>query len=308
MKLHDKDIVRNISNLDRLFISKNPKDVLDFYEHFNNVEQLINWMRNRPTAKINIIECDGDTDIVVVVLTANHTSEYALNSYNLYAGQKIIFVESNGPYFNYAKSANRGLSYALQFRPEWIILSNDDNFKIDDISKLKKELNQIKKLESKVVLANGFPPHYISSYLSRGKFLLNFYRNMRSIETREEQKIINKFSVNLYYSLYVSRLSRILYWPLFKPMIKFNCTGPFSIFSAKFVNDVNGKLFDETYINGIEDVDLSLKAKEYISFIDFSIGTKGGGSLGKDMSRKLRDIANLAYFNYKIAMGDIHFE
>jgi hypothetical protein len=296
------------SRLNDLFTSKNPVDVLKFYKNFNNIEQLINWMRNRPAAKINIIERNGDTDIVVVVLTANNKSKYALNSSKLYKGQKIIFVESSGPYFNYSKSANCGLKYALKFKPKWIILSNDDNFKVDNIRKLKNELKNIKKNDAKVVFASGFSQHSAQSYLSVGKSLLTLYRFMRNNVTREEQIVLNKFGVHVYYQLYIGRLTRLLYWFFFKRLIKFTCTGPFSIFNATFVKDVDGKLFDETYINGIEDVDLSLSLRRYASFIDFSIGTEGGGSLGKNTSRKLRDIANLAYFNYKIAKGDINFE
>ena len=93
----------------------------------------------------------------------------------------------------------------------------------------------------------------------------------------------------------------------FKPITKFYCTGAFSIFSSNFIRELGGRLFDETYINGLEDVDLSVRLKpEFYKFINFSIGTFGGQSLGIDFSRKLRDVANLAYFNHKILNGDFH--
>jgi len=72
-------------------------------------------------------------------------------------------------------------------------------------------------------------------------------------------------------------------------------------------------MFDETFVNGGEDLDLSLSIKSRgnkIEFISYRIGDYLGSSLGKNTPegirnlkgtpRRLRDIANMSYFNYKI--------
>ena len=60
--------------------------------------------------------------------------------------------------------------------------------------------------------------------------------------------------------------------------------------------------FDETFINGGEDIDFSLRLyllkSSYIG-IKYNIESKGGGSLGSK-GRMLKDIINLAYLNSKL--------
>ncbi|MEM3191795.1 MAG: hypothetical protein QW292_06845 [Candidatus Parvarchaeota archaeon] len=91
------------------------------------------------------------------------------------------------------------------------------------------------------------------------------------------------------------------------PEDTFRNVGAVAIFSGKFAKENNGSIFDETYINGIEDVDFSLRAtnsKVELFTINYRIGTYIGATLGGFTSnRTLREIANLAYFNYKISNG-----
>ena len=44
-----------LDELNKLFTSKNAEDVIKFYDHFDNAEQLIQWMKNRPSAPMKII-------------------------------------------------------------------------------------------------------------------------------------------------------------------------------------------------------------------------------------------------------------
>ena len=293
--------------LNNLYTSKNPDDILNFYKNFDNTDELIKWMERRPKAKVKYFEEDGDTDAVVVILTKDHNSKRAIMCKDIYKGQKIVFVQSNGKYFNYASSSNKGIQYALKFKPKFVILSNDDMFKIDDIKKLKKELQLCNPQKYKIIFANGFAPHAYQSFIGKGRFWLTAYRYLRSKTFREYQKDIDKFNITLYYQLQFNYISKVFFSMFFKPITKFYCTGAFSIFSSNFIRELGGRLFDETYINGLEDVDLSVRLKpEFYKFINFSIGTLGGQSLGVDFSRKLRDVANLTYFNHKILNGGFH--
>ena len=103
--------------LNNLYTSKNPKDILNFYKNFDNTDELIRWMECRPKAKVKYFEEDGDTDAVVVILTKDHNSKKAIMCKDIYKGQKIVFIQSNGKYFNYASSSNEGIQYALKYLP-----------------------------------------------------------------------------------------------------------------------------------------------------------------------------------------------
>ena len=83
--------------------------------------------------------------------------------------------------------------------------------------------------------------------------------------------------------------------------VTFLTSGMF-IISYYYAKRFNGKIFDENYINGIEDTDLHFSAylnREPKAMINFRLGVIIGGSLGQDLSRNARGIANLIYFNYK---------
>jgi hypothetical protein len=76
----------------------------------------------------------------------------------------------------------------------------------------------------------------------------------------------------------------------------------FAIFSGKWIKEMGGKIFDETYINGVEDIDVSIylnKNRENFTFIDYRIGDMVGQSLGKEEQRALKNILNNIYFNEK---------
>ncbi|MHB1830561.1 MAG: hypothetical protein ACYCO0_04165, partial [Candidatus Micrarchaeaceae archaeon] len=70
-----------------------------------------------------------------------------------------------------------------------------------------------------------------------------------------------------------------------------------------FIRKNYGKIFDETFISGFEDFDLSLKLsldKINYSILNFRIDSLGAGTLGKGKQRYCRDIANHIYFSYKV--------
>lgn len=110
--------------------SNNPS----FYNGFENREQLIQWMRERPKGVANIYEVEGDSDIIVVIPTADFNGKYARECRNnIFNGLHIIFVESGevpDPYFNYAHNCNVGVKKAMEYNPKWVVVSNDDMVKL----------------------------------------------------------------------------------------------------------------------------------------------------------------------------------
>ena len=54
-----------------LFTSNDPDKIIEFYNGFDNRDQLIQWMKERPKGVSYIHEVDGYKDIVVVIPTAD---------------------------------------------------------------------------------------------------------------------------------------------------------------------------------------------------------------------------------------------
>lgn len=69
------------------------------------------------------------------------------------------------------------------------------------------------------------------------------------------------------------------------------------------------KLFDETYIIGIEDTDLSWRIKQdhiKAACIDYRIGDIIGGTRDPyNLIRKFRGLVNNCYLNFKIERGEL---
>ena len=53
------------------FTSDDPNKIIEFYNGFENRDQLIQWMRERPKGSATIHEVEGDKDIIVVIPTAD---------------------------------------------------------------------------------------------------------------------------------------------------------------------------------------------------------------------------------------------
>ena len=291
-----------LDELNKLFTSKNPEDIIRFYDHFDNAEQLISWMKNRPSAPMRIYEQEGKKDIVIVIPTSDHNGKLANNCKKIFKGLQIVFVESNGPFFNYARSCNFGLKYASKYKSKWLILSNDDIQKIDYIEKLKSNLSEMLN-DIDVIYINPSNYHSFTTFLSKGNVLLRLSRTISGKPFKGYDKLLSKFSIK-YDTVSKLRLSkgRVL---LYKKIHYFINIGDFSIFSASFVSS-HQPLLNEAFVNDYEDLYLSLSISldENIkkNQINFNIKSSMGGTMGRTKIRTLRDVASLAYFN-KLLMG-----
>ena len=291
-----------LDELNRLFTSKNVEDVIKFYDHFDAPEQLIEWMKNRPSAPMKIYEVEGDKDIVVVIPTANHEGDMAKNcAKDIFKGQQIVFVESNGPFFNYARSCNYGLKYALKYNPKWIILSNDDIYKIDDISVLVKQLSNLNNINFDTVFIDPNPDYHHSddSYvISYGFFDVTLLPLLYKF-SKLKQILRKKYKILYGVTNFKNNKNRLRYL-LSKKVSPFIGVGDFAIFSSVFLGIKNYKVFDEVFINGYEDIALSLELyhrNRYLN-IDFKLGSHISSSLGRSDSQILRSISNAAYFSF----------
>ena len=128
------------------FTSDDPYRIIEFYNGFENRDQLIRWMKERPRGIANIHEVEGDKDIIVVIPTADFNGKYAKECRdNIFKGLHIVFVESAeipDPYFNGAHNVNVGIRKAMGYNPKWVVFSGDDMYKIDEVTKLINVLSK----------------------------------------------------------------------------------------------------------------------------------------------------------------------
>ena len=281
-----------LDELNSLFTSKNVEDVIKFYDHFDTPEQLIDWMKNRPSAPMKIYEVEGEKDIVVVIPTADHNGKLAKNCVeNIFKGQQIIFVESNGPFFNYARSCNFGLKYALKYNPKWIVLSNDDITRIGSTKLLKDKLFNVAGDITSVKATNT--GHFHDYYFVKSTF---FFKIFNSLKRRHISHILSKFEV-----LYFGRTYRHKFFDrvLYEKITTIPLNSAFLVFSQEFLSSKNGFVFDEISINSCEDLLIWLENSTVkLVPIDLHIEDIVGSSLGNSYLRLLRDFNGLISFNY----------
>lgn len=312
---------KELSELDRLYLSKSEEDLLNFYSHFPTSEELISWMKSRPKAEPNIVHVKGDRgDVAVVIPTISASSEFATECRGIFKSFHIIFVESgeSNPFFSFSHNCNVGFKYAIEsLSPSWVVYSNDDMFRIDPPDQLFAELKRAESSGSDVLFA-GFPSYY-HSYVSRFmeprdeyRIALKIIENTHLIVSRmiggkmEVRKMLLE-KLDIRYtpvwegkSRLADKLSRKLERIEIAQVIN---TGSFGILSAELIRKKKGEIYDENFLMfGSEDIDLSImieKEKIPYSFIDYKIGDLVGMSTGEGFQKYLRYLANYAYLNFK---------
>ena len=291
------------------FTSNDPSKIIEFYNGFENRDQLIQWMKERPKGVANIHEVEGNKEIIVVIPTADFNGKYAKDCReNIFKGLHIIYVESGGRedfYFNFAHNCNVGIKKAMEYNPKWVVYSNDDMYKIDDINVLKKTLQNIDNKKISTVFTNAASYHSIPVKLAKPRTLLLIYMKMRNRATRIRSYLWKRLDVK-YFLPMRGFFGDILY----TKGLKCYSIASFGIFSSEFVKEFtfeNEEMFDETFVNATEDIDLSLKmtlCRTDYEFINYNIGNYINGTLGASFGKQLRGIAGDALLNYLISNGN----
>jgi len=292
-----------------LFTSNDPKKIKEFYSGFKNRDQLIEWMRERPKGASYIHEVEGDKDIIVVIPTADFNGKYAKECReNIFKGLHIIFVESGGRddfYFNYAHNCNLGIKKAMEYNPRWIVLSNDDMSKIDDVDVLVKELGKLNPEKIDCAFAEEYFDYAEFNLMVLGQprvYTLILRQLLRHNEDKIIFKVLKKYQVKNNFVGFKNKFLRSLFY---KNVVTFINFGDFGIFSSTFIKNNGNILFDEIYMNGFEDVEVSLiiNLNHNYDFINYKIRSISGATLGRPFSvpdpRSYREIANCSYFNKK---------
>lgn len=283
--------------------------IFEFYEGFDNRDQLIKWMKERPKGVANIHEVEGDKDIIVVITTADFNGKYAKECReNIFKGSHMVFVESGGRedfYFNYSHNCNVGIRRAMEHHPKWVVISNDDMVLKDSLDKLKEQLNLIDE-DKDVVFSKPSEYHSFPVWIS--KMRLKYYIRLTFSRKEKLLKLFRKFNIkhSIRFKVLDNKSSLLYHKLYFKDVFSFDHIGCFSIFSATFINKSNNTIFDETYINNFEDVDVSFKLfkeQKTAAKINYTIGDMVGGTLGTSIQRDIRAVASEVYFSYKNLKG-----
>ncbi|MCL4480184.1 MAG: hypothetical protein M1113_01710, partial [Candidatus Thermoplasmatota archaeon] len=199
------------------------------------------------------------------------------------------------------RSYNMGsLSLSHDQNIRWVIFSNVDMIKIDPSDKLVEELNNINE-DVKFCYAKEGGSH---SYSIR----IGEYTRTRDIifslsgKTRKLRKMLeDKFSIHINSEDNRHFLTRT-FVSNNKNLINF---GDFFILSVDLLKYYNYTPFDETYLNGMEDIDLSFRLSQdldndQIMAIDYRIGSMKSGVRGRRPERLFQNIPSIAYFNEKM--------
>jgi len=300
-----------------LFTSNDPKNIIEFYNGFENRDELIEWMRERPKGALYIHEVEGNKDIIVVIPTADFNGKYAIECReNIFKGLHMIFVESGGRgdfYFNYAHNCNLGIKKAMEYNPKWIVLSNDDMYKIDDVDVL---INELKNTDnSKIMMCYVKLIEATNRVAKQQSIIGSNFRIIRILLSYVipdlRKKILIEKKLKIFYARYLNNFVNRLY---IKKLFYFYGFGPIGIFSSYFIKQrPYFKLYDETFINASEDIDLSIEifpmaSKGKVNFLNYRIGSFGGGTLGRSIARGFRDESSAAYFNYKLESNFYNFK
>lgn len=299
------------------FMSDNINKILEFYNGFENRNQLIQWMKDRPKGVANIHEVEGDKDIIVVIPTADINGKYAKECRNnIFKGLHIVFVESGRGdfYFNYAHNCNVGIKKAIEYNPKWIVVSNDDMVKIDDSYILRRNLLKLDNKIVKTVFTTQSSRHQYHSYKTgigkRRKFLgyIGILIHYLIHKALRKFLIMNKLFVKFNVRWYLVPRSELLSRIFFKRVNRYIMTSSLSILSSVWCLQVNGNVFNECYINGVEDWELSIsltRDKNRYTFINYKIGDLIGGTLSTGSTRMFRDVVNLVYFDENVHTKNI---
>ena len=281
------------------YTSKDFPKIKEFYNSFKTDVELFEWMNARPKGNFQIVEVEGDKDVIIVIPTTDYDGEYARTCREvIFFGFHILFIVSGKDnfYFNYSHNCNAGIRKALEYSPTWIVLSNDDMVAIDMPTTLKEELNNIDPKKNTIAFCkNRLDVNNIVKF-GTSTLLRNVVFYLLSDYTRTLLKLERKFGIKLLVELnhFPER-----YFTHYK--YSFRSISDFAVFSADIFRK-SKEFYDETFVVGAEDLLASLEI--YANNIDYktinySIGSIGGATVGSN-GRMLKDIMNMAYLNYKM--------
>ena len=286
--------------IEKLYISNKLDDIYKIYERFSK-EEIIEWIRSRPKAKMDIFEVEGDKEAILVIPTADFNGQLAKHAREVFKGLHMIFVQSKGPLFNYAKSVNEGIRYAKnKYMPKWFIVSNDDVIWAEPPNKLIDSLTTVSNNADLVMVCPPGKAHTKKvSLISPKGYVFSIMRLYAMISKTSWVRVYRKF-------LKYRKKFGIKYWPAMHSILmnlKFGIKEKYDFLYCGSFCIVKDKLFDENFINGVEDIALSITSA--IQLINYKIEFLSGATLGDNELRMAKNLINFIYLNWLIESGKI---
>jgi len=186
----------------------------------------------------------------------------------------------------------------MEYNPKWVVVSNDDMRKVESPEKLREELLKQNSDEIWILNAQGSGIHSkLVKVGTRSLFalILLLSQNNRTILMIEKSlrykvgKILIAESYSLKHRFFTKKLFSV------------RNVASFFILSNLCIKTTKGNLFDETFINDYEDLDLALRyIKNNQKEINYKIDDIGEGGMtlgGIQSMRFARDIANRIYLS-----------
>lgn len=275
------------------------QQILKFYEQFPNYSSLIRWLRNVKKKEPKIIVKKSKITTVIAVIPTRYTKN--IRGLKKKYGDITLVIAVNQKdtgHFNYAYSINKAINEALKMKPSWLIIANDD---IKDVGKTKDLVRILGHIDNKCT--DVVFPEYITKYPYTHEVVLVKYRFYSGLLLRIiRKKTFVKYILHKKYGIKI--FAQPSSWRerlVFKKIHCFTNIGDFSIISPNFIKNNKNKLFDDIFLNGNEDTEVSLKFRaSKIEYINYKMNCGyGGNSLGHNQERFLRDIATQCYIYHK---------
>ena len=304
---------------------------LQFYNSFDSVFELIEFFRSRKRAAVQtfLIQSEDASEISAVIPTESIKSKFVEFLSKKLQGLNIIFVESRGPLFNFSYSMNIGIKEAIRMKSKFIMLSNDDIFPLGSTNKLQDEVvansekydvfipttfsgKEFLSPKQNVYTQSWFTEHIISNGLMSWTNPSNISKLSRRLLTKLE--IYNDANILRYIILRdhdpIFRNSKSMLRgnimegavkKFNKLLVEINNVQPISIIKTDLLKS---EKFDESFVNGGEDTDLSVRlainrAKVY--YLKEQFQNVGGYSLGQNTNRILKNtIPEILIMGYKL--------
>lgn len=319
------------SDKEELYEKLSADNFLQFYDNFDSVKELINFFRSRKRPKISLFYMPSETgsEITAVIPTKSVETDHVKRLIRKLRSLNILFVESNGPFFNFSYSMNVGIREAIRLRSRFIMLSNDDVFPLNYITQLEDEVVKngvdydiflpnitngteyvssmqkiyIQSWATNHIISNSAISSIIQSSTSQSaRFFVNklkIYRDhdiLKYIVLRNHDPIFRNGYLRLAGNV-LEHLSKRFH----RELIEINNIQPVSILKADILKR---ETFDESFVNGGEDTDLSVRlaiSGARVSNLKESFQDVGGYSLMHNQDRILKNtLPEILILGYKL--------
>ena len=292
--------------LESLWSDNNLTRVLKFYKELRDVSEMIKFSVGRKPAEIKIIRRGNlKSNIKFIIPTMDHNSQQCKMLGENYKNYEILFIESSGKLFNYSKSVNAGISEVLgDEKSEIIIISNDDIImsssgfqELKNLTQTEQSVYCLKPKEQnysgeslEIAVPSTWAKLYEGFKAARNGF--KYQADLISLLTRKKFNYARAFSREFLSHNFLMIGSKSITG-------KFVNFADFGVFNISILRE---NRFDETFINGWEDWDLSYRLKQKgFNFMPLNISfvRNAHSSIGRVMSKEsefIHSYLNRIYF------------